>query len=444
MAVSKNMPATRIKLTDTAARDAEPKASRYALFDDRVRGFALRVFPSGQKTWIFEYKGLEGGRKASTKRVTIGKFPDYKAREARELAELMHMQVRTGQDPQLQKIENRKAATVAEVAELFLAEHVGVKRKAGTIANYTDILNRIVVPAFGKEKAKTLARSEVARLHFKSRSTPFQANRILAVIGSMYSFASKTGLVPEGMNPARGIERYDEESRERVLSVEELERLGAAIREAETVGLPWQINPEGKTKHVAKTNRQSVIGPHTAGALRLLIFTGARLREILHLKWAWVDFDRGLLLLPTSKTGKKTIVLNAPALAVLNSLPRVGAYVIAGENAGTEREKPRSDLKRPWAVVKTLAGLEGLRIHDLRHNFASFGAGGGMGLPIIGRLLGHSQASTTQKYAHLDADPLRRASNAIASSIAAAMGEGSPTGEVIPMPRKQKSTNPQG
>ncbi len=155
----------------------------------------------------------------------------------------------------------------------------------------------------------------------------------------------------------------------------------------------------------------------------LLILTGARLREILKLRWQHVDLERGLLLLPDSKTGAKSIVLNAPALAVLAGLERVGAYVIAGQSAGTEREKPRADLHKPWRRVAKRAGLTGLRIHDLRHTHASFGAGGWLGLPIIGKLLGHARASTTQRYAHLETDPLRRASDHIGSRIAAAMGE---------------------
>jgi integrase len=147
------------------------------------------------------------------------------------------------------------------------------------------------------------------------------------------------------------------------------------------------------------------------------------LREVLHLKWEHVDFERGLLLLPDSKTGKKTIVLNAPALSLLEGLTRVGIYVIAGDSAATINERPRADLKRPWTAVSRRADLDGVRLHDLRHNFASFGAGGGMGLPIIGKLLGHTQPQTTARYAHLHADPLRRASDAIGATIAAAMGE---------------------
>ena len=148
-------------------------------------------------------------------------------------------------------------------------------------------------------------------------------------------------------------------------------------------------------------------------------------------------FERGLLLLADSKTGKKTIVLNAPAIAVLASLPRIGRYAIAGESAGTDKERPRSDLKRPWAMVLRQAGLTRIRIHDLRHTFAAFGAGGGLGLPIIGKLLGHANQSTTQRYAHLDADPVRKAANAIGIKLSLAMGEKEDDANVVSLSVKR-------
>ena len=230
------------------------------------------------------------------------------------------------------------------------------------------------------------------------------------------------------MNPARQIEQFKEDRRERFLTGQELERLGSAIRDAETRGIPWVVDErKPKAKHLPKAkNRFTKIGPLAAAAIRLLLFTGCRLREILHLKWGHVDLERGLLFLADSKTGRKTVILNAPALAVLAGIPRLGSYVVPGGDP----EQPRADLKRPWEAVVRRAGLDGVRLHDLRHTYASFGAGGGLGLPIIGRLLGHIQASTTQRYAHLDADPLRRASESIGGRIAAAL-EGKRGGLVV-------------
>lgn len=201
--------------------------------------------------------------------------------------------------------------------------------------------------------------------------------------------------------------------------------MGDAIREAETIGIPWEPNPTKKVKHAAKPeNRRSKIDEYAAASIRLLLFTGCRLREILNLRWTEYDAGRGLLFLPDSKTGQKTVVLSAPALSVLESLPRLGLYVIAGESAGQKNEQPRADLNRPWRAVRKRAGIEDVRIHDLRHSFASVGAGAGLGLPIIGNLLGHSQPSTTQRYAHVAVDPARRAADIIAGEIAKAMNGG--------------------
>jgi integrase len=149
------------------------------------------------------------------------------------------------------------------------------------------------------------------------------------------------------------------------------------------------------------------------------LFTGCRLREILQLKWAHVDFERGMLFLPDSKTGRKPVVLAAPAVAVLQELSRIGDYVIAGN----DMKRPRHDLQRPWRAITARASLSGLRIHDLRHSFAATGAGSGFSLPIIGKLLGHRNLETTSRYAHLAASPLKVAADRIANDLAQAMGD---------------------
>jgi integrase len=233
------------------------------------------------------------------------------------------------------------------LAEKFMADHVKAKRKGRTADFYRDILDRIVKPAVGTTKADKLTRAQVGRLHSSLANTPFQANRALAVVGSMYAFAVGAGIVPEGINPARGIEKFKESRRERFLTGDELERLGSAIREAETSGVPWAVDESKPTaKHVPKAKRSTRIAPSAAAALRLLLFTGCRLREILHLRWEQVDFERGCLFLPDSKSGRRTIILNAPALSVLNGLERVGPYVVAGNVP----DEPRRDLKRSGAL----------------------------------------------------------------------------------------------
>jgi integrase len=417
-----------VKLTRQVVLE-KPPGPHYIVFDTIVRGFGLRSYLSGKKSWIFQYRAGEGGRRAPLRRYVIGDAHSMPPAAARKEAERIRAIVLMGGDPHRDLIERRQALSVEDLAGEFLTRHVEPKRAASTKRYYQDLLERLIIPAFGRMKAKDLKPADVVRLHHALRGRPFLANRILAVIGAMYSFGEGPAqLVPKGTNPVVDIEKYEEPKRERLLSADELTRLGSALRDAETKGIPWNVRPTAKTKHLPKDREKqvTVVAPAAIAAMRLLLFTGARLREVLHLRWEQVDLERGLVVLAQHKTsrrtGTKTIVLNAPAIDVLRSIERVGIYVIAGDSAGRPDEKPRADLKRPWAMVTKYAGLNGLRIHDLRHNFASFGVGGGMGLPIVGKLLGHTQAATTQRYSHLDSDPLRRASESIGGAISSALG----------------------
>ncbi len=412
---------TLAKISKRTVDAAQPLPKRYTIFDTEVRGFGLRVFPSGKKSWVFEYRAGEGGRGVHKKRVTFGTSTDFTPSQARKHAELLRLKTRTGGDPQAEKSECRAAPMLSEVAKIFLDEQVKPKLAANTFVQYEFILNRIVLPKLGNIKAKDVSRAEITKLQLAWAKKPYQANRMCAVLSSMYGFAGKYGLVPENFNPAHGIARFKETASQRYLSGDELQKLGIAIREAETTGLPMEIDSTKKSKHVRKTKTTTVYGEHVIAAFRLLLFTGARLREILGLKWEYVDLERGLLFLPKSKTGQKTIILNTVAIDILAKLTRIGIYVIASDSAGTIGEKPRTDLKKPWAKILKHSGLENVRLHDLRHSFGATGAGEGLGLPIIGKLMGHSHAATTQRYAHLADAPLRNASNTIGENIAAAI-----------------------
>jgi integrase len=433
------------RITKRLVDSLKPTVKDHFVWDNTLIGFGVRVQPTGAKSFVVKYRA-GSGRGAPTRRVTLGRVGTLTPAEARTLARKTLGAVAHGNDPAALKAAERRASTLRELAEIFMAEHIEAKRKPTTAAHYRSLLEKVVLPELGSRKAEQVTPSDLAKLHTKMRNRPYQANRMLEVVGSLYSFACKRKILPLGFNPARGIEQYPETGRERYLTADELSHLGDAVREAETVGLPYNVN-EGRptAKHAPKeANRRTKIGQHAAAAVRLLVLTGARLREILHLKWEHVDLERGLLLLPDSKTGNKAIVLNALALDILANLPRVGAYVIAGQAAGTDDDKPRADLNRPWRAIVQRAGLKGVRIHDLRHTHASIGAGLGLGLPIIGKLLGHTQPSTTARYAHLDTDPLRRASERIGSRLAEAMGElNSPRGgEVIPLQAGRPRSKP--
>ena len=390
----------------------------FTLWDSAVSGFGVRVRSTGAMSYVVVYRA-GSGRGAPVRRYTIATVGKITPERARTHAKAILGSVAHGNDPAGQKTSERGVPTVSELADRFMAEHIDPKRKSRTAEFYRDILERLLKPAVGTTKADKLTRLQVGKLHSSLSATPFQANRVLAVVGSMFAFAVRAGIVAEGTRPVAGIEKYRESRRERFLNGEELERLGSAINEAETSGIPWTVDTSKPTaKHLPRlANRRTKISLSAGAAIRLLLFTGCRLREILNLKWEYVDLERGVLFLPDSKSGRKTVVLNAPAMTVLNGLERIGPFVVPGDTPGN----PRSDLKRPWESITVRAGLTGIRLHDLRHTYASFGAAGGLGLPIIGRLLGHSQVSTTARYAHLDNDPLRRASEAIAGRISAAL-----------------------
>ena len=281
------------KITKRVVDAAEAHSARYTIYDEQIPGFGLRVYPTGMKSYVFEYRPGEGGRRTPVKRVTIGlaasadgkKQPDFTADGARKEADRLRAIVLTGGDPQCDKAARRLAPTVQEVAQAFLTDHVEAKRKASTKTYYQDLLDRIILPEIGKLKAKDVRPADVARLHRSLKDRPFLANRVLAVIGAMYGFAEgAVGLVPEGTNPTKRIEKFEEPKRDRLLTSDELVRLASAMREAETIGIPWELSPDGKHKHLPKTRRVTVVSPAASAALRLLIFTGARLREILHLR----------------------------------------------------------------------------------------------------------------------------------------------------------------
>ena len=420
-----------------------PITKAQIIYDTELKGFGLKLLPpssknpQGTKSWIVEYRPGAGGRSVAKKRVVLGSISSLPAEQARDRAKTMLANVRLGADPSAARAERRAAKTIAELATLYSAETDPV-RKARTVQTYATYWNNHLLPLMGAMVAAAVTKADVVRLHRSVGSEKqVTANRLVTLLAHFYSWAQENGHVPQGCNPASGVDRFKESGKERFLTAEELGRLGATIRLAETKGVPWAptdlANP--KAKHATKDpeSRVTKISPQAAGAIRLLIFTGARLREVLHLEWAHVDLGRGMLFLPDSKSGKKTIVLGAPAIAILHSLRDLGiedarkakpgatkplsAFVFSTE----DMKRPKHDLSRPWRLITRAADLVGLRLHDLRHSYASVGAAASLGLPIIGKLLGHRAVKTTEKYAHLDADPLRRATDIIGTSITAAM-----------------------
>jgi integrase len=396
---------------------------RVFLWDDALAGFGVAAFPAGKKTYVVQFR-----KEGRSRRVAIGDHGRLTPEEARSQAKVLLGQVEQGADPVEERRKARAVRSFRDLAEDFMRLHVEVKRKSNTDAAYRRTLDLHILPAIGSKRIVDVRRADVARLHAQLSGAPYQANKTLAVVSAIWNWAAKRDEADRNSNPASGIERYPEKGRERFLTSDELARLGDVLREGETVGLSYSVDEgEPKAKHAPKAeNRRTRLDPFAVAAIRLLILTGARLREILHARWQDVDFERSFIRLQDSKTGAKLIYLSAAAIDLLTALPRIDGnpYVIPGWKGAASDEaggSPRADLKRAWAAVTRAAALEGLRIHDLRHSFASFGAGASLGLPIIGKLLGHSQATTTHRYAHLDADPMRKAVETIGATIAAAM-----------------------
>jgi integrase len=257
---------------------------------------------------------------------------------------------------------------------------------------------------------------------------------------NIYSAAAEAGLIGEGSCPAIGIKQYKKNKRERFLSLAEVERLGEVMREAETVGLPWNLTSKDGARFLPHGDHRTVVDPDAIAALRLLVFTGCRLREILHLRWDQVDLDRGVITVH-GKTGRRAVLLPAPAALILSQVPRRGVFVFPGRLSTAERPRPRSNLDRAWEPIRRQAGLGDVRIHDLRHSYASFAVAGGASLPVIGKLLGHSTPQMTQRYAHLGDDPVRAVAEKTARTVAAAMGvaigpKGADAGEIVEFRRK--------
>jgi integrase len=415
------------RITKRTVDALEASSSDLILWDEDLTGFGLKVTPKGHKSYVVQYRVPGLGRRGFAKRIVLGEHGTLTPDEARRLARLELGKVARGTDPAADRAARKAAGSMKEAGVAYL-EDFRVRHKRRTATEYTRLWNKHVVPALGTRPVPEVTQAEIRRLHRSLSRTPYLANRVLEMLGSFFTYASKQGARPSQDNPAHGVEPYEEKPRERFLTPQEFRRLGEALARAERQGLPRPPNlrqrpkNEETAKHRPKSADNPVpANPFAVAAVRLLALTGCREGEILSLPWDAVDFDRGYLRLADTKTGKSIRPLSKAAAAVLESLPRIegNPFVLPGAKPGEHLK----EIKRLWFAARHAAKLDGVRLHDLRHSFASVPASSGESLLIIKTLLGHKRAATTERYAHLADDPVKRAADKAASSIAAWLGD---------------------
>ena len=361
----------------------------YVVWDRDLPGFGVRVQASGRKVFLLQARGPHG-----SKRMSIGSHGELSVAEARKRALVLMRRIRRGEDPGTEPPDPE--ATVADVAGRYLRSHVAVNCKPRTMELYRTVIDCHIVPALGERPIGAVRRSDVAALHYALRDRPAVANSTIQVLSQLFRKAQQWGLAPERRNPCRSVRKYRLRLRNRHLTRDEYRRLGQALRDGEADG--------------------SVARP-AATALRLLILTGCRRDEILTLRWDDVDRHSRELRLRDSKSGPCMVALTQAAEGVLDGIRRTpgNPWVIVGEAPG----RRLMTLKSTWRRVKQRAGLHDVRLHDLRHSYATRALALGESLTMIGKLLNHAQMQSTARYAHVMVDAERAAAARVGDSIAA-------------------------
>lgn len=376
-----------------------PGTTPLFLWDDALPGFGVKLMPTGAKKYLLKYR-VGRGRGAAQRWMSIGTHGVITCDQARTIAQRALGSVARGEDPQ-PKVVPAVVRTLSDVWRRFELEQLD-RKKAQTRREYVGQWRDLIEPALGKAALDEISRSDIDRLHKKLSAAPYRANRVLALLSRLFSLAEAWDWRAQGTNPCKYVERFRETARARYLSHIELARLGDALSD--------QVGAQ-------------LITPAAANAIKLLLMTGARLNEILTAKWDSIDPDRRVLELTDSKTGKKVIYLSRASLAVIDAQrqnnPTGSEFIFPGRSSGH-----MINLRKPWVRVCAHANIAGVRLHDLRHTAASISVGLGTSLPIIGRLLGHSQAQTTMRYAHVDVDPAIAAADALGAAMTSAMSGG--------------------
>ncbi|PIE10858.1 MAG: integrase [Rhodobacterales bacterium] len=380
------------KLTKRRVDALKPQEREFFAWDTELKGFGLRVMPTGRKVYVVQYRA---GRRS--RRFKLGDANVLTPDEARRDAKQLLAGVSRGDDPAGERQSRRVAPTMSGLCDRVLEEYAPLHCKPTTVKDYHSIIRNHIKPRLGMILITEITRADIVAFHHALRDTPYVANRAVAMLSKMLNLAEDWGLRSMGSNPARRIKKFREEERKRYLSSEEQMRLGQVLADLEADGSE---------------------SPHVIAAFRLLILTGCRLGEIRTLQWDFVTTHH--LELPDSKTGRRRIPLPREAYDILQSLPRRAGnpYVILGE----AEDGPIINLQKPWRRIRTLAGIADVRIHDLRHTYASVAVQSGIDPFLLKEIMGHKNLTTTLRYAHLADETVQRAASQVAARFASSLG----------------------
>lgn len=406
-------------LTKRLIDATEPGRAMLILWDTDPRGFGLLVLPGGTKSFILQYRNAYG----RSRRLTIGRYGALTLDQARAQARQHMAALAAGEDPQEDKATKRAAETIADLLDAYLTRHVNVHNAPSTQRDLASLVATHLKPKIGSVPVKAFAASDAQRLHWAMRDTPRRANLALVCLSVALNLAEQWGLRERNSNPCGAVKKFKEARRDRFLSDAEMQRLGASLSEAETIGLPWAAKDAERRD---KPRGRTALAWQAVAAIRLLVLTGARLSEIIELTWEHVDFSAGRTALPPLKgRPRRPRPISSAALAVLAAVRdradrRRSVYVLPSAD-DPKRHYTKTALEGSWARLRAACGLEGVRLHDLRHTVGTYGGQAGVPAFVLRDLLGHGNVSTTDRYVNYDADPVRAAADAIGSRVAAGL-----------------------
>ncbi|HCR85286.1 MAG TPA: integrase [Alphaproteobacteria bacterium] len=377
------------KLTKSLIEQTKPDVKDIILRDTEVKGLLCKITPKGNKVFMLYYK-TKGGRERKPK---LGSFSFMTVDTARQTAKEYLLEVSRGGDPFSTENKDKRIYTVQDLSERYNKEYAPKKKKRSAKQDENNFKLH-VIPKIGHLKVSEVTNRDIVKLHNSMEKIPVTANRVLSLLSKAFNLAEDWKLLPEGKNPCRKVKKYKENRKERYLTKDEINNLFKVLDD----------NDDKQLDPIYVTN-----------AIRLLLVTGCRLSEILTLKWDYINFDKSRFQLPDSKTGQKIVNLSEQAIKILKSTPKVkgNPYVIIGREDGNRL----INLQKPWTRIRKRANITDVRLHDLRHTFASVAIGNGVSLEVIGALLGHRSIETTARYAHLQDELINKATNKIGNSI---------------------------